>query len=127
MTEKEVLWYEFEHSFSQQGSSFEGNFWADVPSVRALSQTGTGPSGRVTEAIDSEETKEVYSKELAAGEVSLDHKGVELVIESHPGEGMLLNNPKSSVLTAEVNLWRYLYKIPPSMEIQVPSAHERVD
>ena len=25
MTEKEALWYEFEHGFSQQGSSSEGN------------------------------------------------------------------------------------------------------
>ena len=40
---------------------------------------------------------------------------------------MLLNNPKSSVSTAEVKLWRYLYKIPSSVEIRVLSAHERVD
>ena len=63
MMEKEALCYEFEHGFSQQGSSSKGNFWADVPSARALSQIGTGPKGRVTEAINSEETKEVYSEE----------------------------------------------------------------
>ena len=45
MTEQEALWYEFEHSFSQQGSSSEGNLFVDVPSGRALSQTGAGPSG----------------------------------------------------------------------------------
>ena len=95
--------------------------------MRALSQTGTGPSGRVTEAIDYEETKEVYSEEPTVGEVSPDHEGVEPVIESQPGEGILLNNPKSSVSTAEVKLWRYLYKISLSVEIWVPSAHERVD
>ena len=37
MTEKEALWHEFEHGVSQQESSPEGNFWADVPSVRTLS------------------------------------------------------------------------------------------
>ena len=40
---------------------------------------------------------------------------------------MLLNNPKSSVSSAKVKLWRYLFKIPPSMEIRVPTAHKRVD
>ena len=44
MTEHEALWYEFEHGFSQQGSSSEGNSFADVLSGRALSQTGAGPS-----------------------------------------------------------------------------------
>ena len=45
MTENEALWYEFEHGFSQQGSSSEGNPWVDVPSARALSQAEAGPSG----------------------------------------------------------------------------------
>ena len=40
---------------------------------------------------------------------------------------MLLNSSKSSVGTVKVKLWRYLYKIPPSMEIRVPTTHERVD
>ena len=40
---------------------------------------------------------------------------------------MLLNNPKSSVSSAKVKLWRYLYKIPSCVEIQVPTSHERVD
>ena len=61
------------------------------------------------------------------GKVFSDHKGVEPVIESQPGEVMLLNNRKSSVSTVEIKLWRYLYKIPRSMEIWVLSAHERVD
>ncbi|KAL5552582.1 hypothetical protein UlMin_039983 [Ulmus minor] len=46
---------------------------------------------------------------------------------SHLGEGMLLKNPRSSVATEDIKLWRYLYGIPPSMEIRVPTAHERVD
>ena len=45
MTENEALWYEFEHGFSQQGSSSEGNPWADLSSARALSQARAGPSG----------------------------------------------------------------------------------
>ena len=127
MTKKEALWYEFEHGVSQQGSSPEGNFWADVLSARALSQTGAGLSGHKTEAVDSEETEEVDSEEHAVGEISPDDEGVEPVIESQPGEGMLLNNPKSSLSSAEVRLWRYLYKIPPCVEIRVPTAHESVD
>ena len=92
-----------------------------------FSQTGAGPSGHVTETVDFEETKEVDSKEPTMGEVSPDHKGAEHVIESQPGEGMLLNNPRSSVSSAEVKLWRYLHKILPCVEIRVPTAHERVD
>ena len=45
MTEEEVLWHELEHGVSQQGSSSEGNPWADVPSARALSQSKAEPSG----------------------------------------------------------------------------------
>ena len=63
MSEKEALWYEFEHDFSQQGSSSEGNPWVDVPSARALSQTGARPSGRATEEVDSEDVDVIYSEE----------------------------------------------------------------
>ena len=45
MIEEEALWYEFRHVDSQQGSSSEGNLWADMPSARALSQARAGPSG----------------------------------------------------------------------------------
>ena len=38
MTDKEALWYEFEHVDSQQGSSSEGNLWTAVRSAKALSQ-----------------------------------------------------------------------------------------
>ena len=38
MTEKEALWHEFEHGVSQQGSSSEGNPFADIPSARVMSQ-----------------------------------------------------------------------------------------
>ena len=37
MTEKEALWHEFEHGFSQHGSSSEGNPFVDVLCARALS------------------------------------------------------------------------------------------
>ena len=127
MTEQEVLWHEFEHGVSQQESSLEGNVWADVTSARALSHTGAGPSGREAEVVDSEETEEVKFGEHAVGNTSPGDEGVEPVIVSQPGEGMLINNPKSNVSSAEVRLWRYLYKIPPCVEIRVPAAHERVD
>ena len=48
-------------------------------------------------------------------------------LESHPGEGMLLKNLRSGVVPEDVRLWRYMYRIPPSVEIRVPSPHERVD
>ena len=40
MTEEEILWRELEHGVSQQGSSSEGNPFADIPSARVMSQTG---------------------------------------------------------------------------------------
>ena len=86
-----------------------------------------GPSGRETDAIDSEVIEEVDSEVHAVGEISPDDEGVQPVIESQQGEGMLLNNPKSSVSSAEVKLWRYLYKIPSCEEIRVSTAHKRVD
>ena len=97
-----------------------------MPSARALSHSGAGPSGRETE-LDSEETEEVDSEEHAVGCAASKDEGVEAVILSQPGEGMLINNPKSNVSSDEVRLWRYLYKIPQSVRIRVPAAHERVD
>ena len=63
MTKKEALWYELEHGFSQHGSSSEGNSWADLPSARALSQAGAGPSGQGTDEVDSDDIEAVNSKE----------------------------------------------------------------
>ena len=111
MSEKEALWHEFEHGFSQQESSFEGNPFADVPSGRILSQTGARPSGRVTEEVNSDDAEEVDSEEthvIATTEAT----GAESDMESHPGEGMLIKNPRSSVVPEDVMIWRYLYRIP---------------
>ena len=88
-----------------------------MPSARALSHTGAGPSGREAEAVDSVETEEVDSEEHALGSASPEDEGVEAVIVLQSGEGMLINNPKSNVSSDEVRLWRYLYKIPPCVEI----------
>ena len=126
MTEHEMLWYEFEHGFSQQGSSSEGNPWVDVPSARALSQAGPGPSGRMTDDVDSDDAEVVDSEETPVIAMT-EAVEAESDMESHPGEGMLIKNPKSSVVTEDVRLWRYLYRIPPSVEIRVPFSHERVD
>ena len=126
MTEEEVLWHEFEHGLFQQESSPGGNAWTSVPSARALSHAGAGPSGREAE-VDSEETEEVDSEEHAVGSAASDDEGVEAVVLSQPGEGMLINNPKSNVSSEEVRLWRYMYKIPQNVRIRVPAAHERVD
>ena len=127
MKEQEVLWHELEHGVSQQGSSSEGNPFVDIPSARVMSQTGAGPSGRVTEEVDSEDDEaEVDSEEteVLANAMAVD---AESDLESHPGEGMLLKNPRSSVATEDIRLWRYLYGIPPSVGIRVPTANEGVD
>ena len=78
---------------------------------------------------DSEEVGVFYSEDPdnIETEVSWGSVGVEPVVESHYSEGMLLKNPKSNVTNEEVKLWRYLYKIPSTVEIRVPKTHERVD
>ncbi|KAL5574240.1 hypothetical protein UlMin_023837 [Ulmus minor] len=127
MTEEEVLWHEFEHGVSQQGSSSEGNPLANIPSARVLSHEGARPSGRLTEEVDSDaDEAEVDSEDtkVLATAVAID---AESELESHPGEGMLLKNPRSCVVPEDVSLWRYMYRIPQSVEIRVPSHHERVD
>ena len=124
MSEQEALWHEFEHGFSQQGSSSEGNPWADIPTGRALSQSGAGPSGRVSDEVDSDDEDVVCSDESPV--LATVTEGWSEA-ESHPGEGMLLKNPRSSVVAEDIKLWRYLYRVPHSIELRVPSPHERVD
>ena len=130
MTDENALFYEMECGDCQQGSSSEGALFSVVPSARALSQIGVGPSGRHIEEVDSEETEVVYFEE-APGNVeanaSQGNTGIKPIEESHSGEHMLLKNPRSIVTNKEVKLWRYLYKIPSSVEIRVPKTHERVD
>ena len=75
-------------------------------------------SGNDEAKVDSEETQDLATATAIDAESDL---------ESHPGEGMLLKNPRSSVATEDIRLWRYLYGIRQSVEIRVPTAHERVD
>jgi len=103
MLEKEALWYEFEHGFSQQGSSSKGNPWADMPSTRALSQAGAGPNGRTTNEVDSDDIEAVYFEETPDN-AETEILEVESNVRSHPGEGMLLKNPRSSVKTEAIKL-----------------------
>ena len=42
----------------------------------------------------------------------------EPIIESHPGEGFMLGNPRSKVTSEELKTLRYLYKIPQIVEVQ---------
>ena len=88
-----------------------------------LSQVGGGPSGRQEgeEEFDSEEIEVVYSEpEAALGKV-------ELVVESHPREGILLRNLKSKVINDELKMLRYLYNIPHNVEVRAPEVYERID
>ena len=40
---------------------------------------------------------------------------------------MLLKNQRSTVKTEYIKQWRCMYRIPVSVEIWVPTTHERVD
>ena len=80
----------------------------------------------MTDKVDSDVAQEVDSKETLVIAMTEDVED-ESDTESHFGEDMLIRKPKSSVVTEDVRLWRYLYRIPPSVEICVPSTHERVD
>ena len=85
MTKKKALWQEFEHGFSQQGSSSEGNPFMDVPSARVLSHSRARPSGRLMEEVDSDDDDaEVDSEEtqVLTTTVATD---TEPDLESHPG------------------------------------------
>ena len=80
----------------------------------------------MTDKVDSDVAQEVDSKETLVI-ATTEAIEAESDAESHPGEGMLIRNPMSSVMPEDIRLWRYMYRIPPSMEICVPSSHERVD
>ena len=103
MTEKEALFYEWDCGVSQQESSSKGNLWSNVPSARALSQDDAGPSGHHVDEVDSDDIEVVYSKEALAN-TKTEVLEVESDVESHPGEGMLLKNPRSSVKTEDIKL-----------------------
>ena len=83
----------------------------DVPSTRALSQAGARPSGRDIDEVDSDNVEAINSGETLVIDVTKVLEA-ESDVESHPSEGMLIKNPKSSVKTNDVKLWRYMYKIP---------------
>ena len=97
-----------------------------MSSAKVLSQAGAGPSGRDTNKVHSDDVEAVYSEE-APGNAETEMLEIESDAKSYPGEGMLLKNPRSSVKTEDIKLWRYLYGIPLSVEIKVSTAHERVD
>ena len=91
----------------------------------ALSSVGAGPSGHLLEV------KDVEIKDLGLVESRKDdqlvEQGEEASSSSHPGEGILLNNSWYSVSEVDLGKLRYWFKIPKSMEIRAPKAHERVD
>ena len=80
----------------------------------------------MTEEVDSDDAEEVDSEAIQVLDtvVATD---AESDLEAHPGEGILIKNSRSGVVPEDVRLWRYLYRIPPSVEIRVLSPYERVD
>ena len=70
-----------------------------MPSAKAFFQDGTRPSSHHLDEFDSDDIEFIYSKGTPGNaEIEvLDTVGVKSDAESHPNEGMLLKNPKSSV------------------------------
>ena len=132
MIEEKALYAEWERADSQQGNSSEGALFSSVPSTRALSHLGAGPSGRQIgkEEVDSKEIEVVYPEEprIVEPERTQGEIGAKPVFkESHPREGILLKNPRSKVTNDELGKLRYFFKIPQSVEIRALEAHERID
>ena len=132
MTEEAELFTKWEHTDSQQGSSLEGALFSFVPSTRAVSHTGARPSIQQVgeEEVDSDEIEVVCSEDLDVVKLEGTHGATDvepMVEERHPREGILLKNPRLKVTEKESRKLRYLYKIPQSVEIRAPKAHERVD
>ena len=92
-----------------------------MPSARALSQVRASPSGRQVgeEEFDSEDIEVVYSEELdtAEPEVTQGTVRAEPIFKSYSSEGVLLKNPRSKVNNEELNMLRYLFQIPQSVEV----------
>ena len=76
--------------------------------------------------VNSDDIEVMYS-EKAPDVATTKVLEAESDVGSYPGEGMLLKNPRSSVATEDIKLWLYLYGIPPSVEIRVPTAYEQVN
>ena len=85
-----------------------------MPSARALSQVGVGPSGRQAgeEEVDSKDIEVFYSEELDIVDPNVIQGTVrvEQIVESHPGEGILLKNPRSKVTNDELTMLRYFFQ-----------------
>ena len=75
--------------------------------------------------------EDIKTEDLVSVDSHGDHHIVELGEKvssaSHPGEGILLANPRLTVKDDDLGKFRYTYKIPKSMEILTPEVHERVD
>ena len=72
------------------------------------------------EEVDSNEIKVVYSENPEVVESQGVHQEEEGELEltaSHPGEGILLTNPRSKVTKDELKKLKYLYKFPKSVEV----------
>ena len=103
-----------------------------MPSARALFHIGARLSSWQVgeEEVNSKDIKVVYSEDPDVNESEGAH-GADVVkpelLESHLGNGILLKNPRLKVIGDELKKLRYLYKIPQSVSICAPEAHERVD
>lgn len=94
-------------------------------SAREFSRQEAGPSS--CDPMEDVETKDLGSFE-SHGNFQAE-EGVDEVMSStsQPSEGILVANPRLKIKEKDLGKLRYLYKIPKSMEICAPEAHERVD
>ena len=125
MTKQHALWAEWERVDSEHGSSTKHVIPFTRPTVREMAiQKESGPSGHGIrmEDIETEDLGSVKPRGTSEAEAN-----VEVSSASHPGEGILVSNPRSKVVVDELRKIRYLYKIPKSVEIRAPKAHEMVN
>ena len=121
MTEQEALWDEWERIDSKQGSSTDLDVPLVVLSEREITSQEAGPNNRNLgeEEVDSDDIEVVYFEDPEVDELDS--------IMSHPGEKILLINPRSKVTNNELKQLRYLYKFPRSVEVRALEAHEKVN
>ena len=63
-----------------------------------------GPSGQLTEEVDFEDDDAEVDLEETQVLAAVTATDTESDLESHPGEGMLLKNPRSGVVPEDVKL-----------------------
>ena len=110
MTKEEAMFAKCDEGGSQQGSSTKNT----IPMTRLTDYVWSSVSARPSRVVLS--TKDVKNEDLGSVGSRGKGKGVEHGEEacssSLPGEGILINKPRSKILEANMGRLRYLNKFP---------------